>query len=87
MVPSTGFEPVTFPMSRERATTAPTGLRGCGFERYLIMSGGTESNRRRQRVRPLASRSKDSYVQPADVFVAMVVVTPSPAASRVSANA
>ena len=25
MVPSTGFEPVTFPMSRERATTAPTG--------------------------------------------------------------
>ena len=26
-MPSTGFEPVTFPMSRERATTAPTGLK------------------------------------------------------------
>ena len=25
MVPSTGIEPVTFPMSRERATAAPTG--------------------------------------------------------------
>ena len=27
MVPSTGIEPVTFPMSRERATAAPTGLK------------------------------------------------------------
>ena len=25
MVPSTGIEPVAFPMSRERATAAPTG--------------------------------------------------------------
>ena len=28
MVPSIGFEPMTFPMSRERATPAPTGLKG-----------------------------------------------------------
>ena len=27
MVPSTGIEPVAFPMSRERATAAPTGLK------------------------------------------------------------
>ena len=27
MVPSIGFEPMTFPMSRERATPAPTGLK------------------------------------------------------------
>ena len=27
MVPSIGFEPMTFPMSRERATAAPTGLK------------------------------------------------------------
>ena len=27
MVPSTGIEPVTFPMSRGRATAAPTGLK------------------------------------------------------------
>ena len=26
-MPSTGIEPVTFPMSRERATAAPTGLK------------------------------------------------------------
>ena len=26
-LPSTGIEPVTFPMSRERATAAPTGLK------------------------------------------------------------
>lgn len=38
-MPSIGFEPMTFPMSRERATPAPTGLKfktkigcdlGCG---------------------------------------------------------
>ena len=27
MVPSIGIEPMTFPMSRERATAAPTGLK------------------------------------------------------------
>ncbi len=26
-LPSTGIEPVAFPMSRERATAAPTGLK------------------------------------------------------------
>ena len=26
-MPSTGIEPVAFPMSRERATAAPTGLK------------------------------------------------------------
>ena len=33
MVPSIGFEPMTFPMSRERATAAPTGLKS--FFYYL----------------------------------------------------
>ena len=28
-LPSIGFEPMTFPMSRERATPAPTGLKFC----------------------------------------------------------
>ena len=31
MVPSTGIEPVTFPMSRERATAAPTGLKSISY--------------------------------------------------------
>lgn len=30
-LPSTGIEPVAFPMSRERATAAPTGLKSCVY--------------------------------------------------------
>ena len=34
MVPSTGIEPVAFPMSRERATAAPTGLKSVSILIY-----------------------------------------------------
>ena len=87
MVPSTGFEPVTFPMSRERATTAPTGLKRRDDATILSCPAGTNQIRAGQRGRPLASRSKFPYVQPAGPLTAVVVVTPSPAASSVSANA
>ena len=34
MVPSIGIEPMTFPMSRERATAAPTGLKSVELPIY-----------------------------------------------------
>ncbi len=34
MVPSIGIEPMTFPMSRERATAAPTGLKSVSILIY-----------------------------------------------------
>ena len=36
MVPSTGIEPVTFPMSRERATAAPTGLKSVSTAQIIF---------------------------------------------------
>ena len=39
MVPSTGIEPVAFPMSRERATAAPTGRKSTFIISYLFSQG------------------------------------------------
>ena len=45
MVPSIGIEPMTFPMSRERATAAPTGLKlfivTAYFQRAHSLGAGT----------------------------------------------
>ena len=43
MVPSTGIEPVTFPMSRERATAAPTGLKTAQIILVGAFLAGTNS--------------------------------------------
>ncbi len=38
-MPSTGIEPVTFPMSRERATAAPTGLEIVSTTQIIFLVG------------------------------------------------